>query len=143
MDSPEATLDDEKIVTLWRSVLTQALFDYLRGPTVDARPPPRRKHKKGRASQSYLEKKKLYDNVILPRARAIHRDVVHWVFGGTEAFDYIEETGEFVETPSDFVYVCELACLDPAFVKTTFIRLAETKKEAITRYDQDSKGSEG
>lgn len=129
-----STRDDDAIRTLWRSVITRALFDILRGPTVNATSPPRKNP--GSPSKEYLKKLKHHTEVVLRRSNAIYRDAVHWLHSGktvTDWLDYEEEgtQGVLRERDSDFVVTCELAELDPGLVKSIFIKLIKQKEQAL------------
>ena len=123
--------DDENIKILWRSVLSRALFDILRGPTVDASVPPIPSYNEdGTLKQSYKSRKKHYEDVVLKQSKAIYRDAVHWLHGGKTVHDWLEND-EVVERDSDFVVCCDMAGLEPSLVKTTFIKLIQLKEKSL------------
>lgn len=117
---------DDTMTRLWRSVVTRALFDCLRGPTVDASQPP--KKNPGRPSHAYRKRYRHYNEVVLKRSSAIYKDAIHWLYEGKTVNDWLDNDGsEIVERDSDFVQVCDLASLDPTLVKTTFMKLMQMK----------------
>lgn len=119
----ESSLVDDKMTILWRAVITRALFDVLRGPTVDASPPP-----SDTDSPTFEKRMKHYNDVVLKRSRGIYKDAVHWLYEGKTVLDWLEEDGsEIITRDTDFVQVCDLASLDPSLVRDTFMRLMKMK----------------
>jgi hypothetical protein len=123
LPSIEKTLEDDNMTKLWRAVVTRALFDCLRGPTVDASPPP-----SDTDSPSYPRRIKHYKDVVLKRSKGIYTSAIHWLYEGKSVSDWLDKEGsEIIERDSDFVMVCDLASLDPSLVKQTFLRLMKMK----------------
>lgn len=121
---------DDNMTRLWRSVVTRALFDCLRGPTVDASQPPRKNP--GRPSRQYQKRLKHYNEVVLKRSSAIYKDAIHWLYEGKTVNDWLDSEGsEVYERDTDFVQVCDLASLDPALVKSTFLKLMSMKGRVV------------
>ena len=70
-------LEDDNMTVLWRAVITRALFDVLRGPTVDASPPPT-----DTDSPTFKKRMKHYNDVVLRRSYGIYKDAIHWLYEG-------------------------------------------------------------
>lgn len=125
---PEASEDDVKMIILWRSVITQALFDILRGPTVDS-------------SSLWLTKEDISVSKIrsnnLKQSKQIYRDAVHWVYGGKTLVEWVDDLNQLNERDSDFVQVCDLAHIEPGLVRATFVKLIDLKRERLEKYEND------
>lgn len=119
---PEASEDDIKMILLWRSVITQALFDILRGPTVDC-------------SSVWLSLEDLAKSGIrehnLKQSQQIYRDAIHWVYGGRTVLEWVDDLNKLSERDTDFVQVCDLAHIEPGLVRTTFVKLVDLKRERL------------
>ena len=56
-----------------------------------------------------------------------------WLYEGKTVNDWLDSEGtEVYERDTDFVQVCDLASLDPALVKSTFLKLMQLKSKVTT-----------
>lgn len=122
---PEASEDDIKMITLWRSVITQVLFDILRGPTVDC--------SSVWLTQDEIAKAGIRDHN-LKQSRQVYRDAVHWLYGGRTFLEWVDDLNQLNERDSDFVQVCDLAHIEPGLVRTTFVKLIDLKRERLAKW---------
>lgn len=125
--------DTYPMILLWRGVLDQTLFDLLRGPLVDCRPPPKR-NPRGLPSKAYLKKLKHWNEVCVREANKVHRDAIHWLYGGKTIYEWLDTEDKLLETNSDFIQVCELAAIEPDLVKSTIIKLLTLKEKTLNQW---------